>query len=150
MEYHIQYGHVNFKDIVRLSRIDPDMPVLYRPNGKVQRLNCNTCNKCKMTGGPGKKTKANHRSAKPLGRVFIDIAGPVSSPALGGYKYFMVIVDDCTRRIFVYLLKHKYDAIHAFKHFSNQYGKADIVKSDNAGELKKGEFKEFVIHQGTT
>mmetsp|Transcript_9932 Transcript_9932/g.19883 ORF Transcript_9932/g.19883 Transcript_9932/m.19883 type:complete len:98 (-) Transcript_9932:58-351(-) len=43
------------------------------------------------------------RSQKPLGRVFMDIAGPVSVTALGGFKYFMVLVDDCTRRIFVYL-----------------------------------------------
>eukprot|EP00961_Rhodomonas_salina_P098220 1321752-Rhodomonas_salina.1 len=57
----------------------------------------------------------------------------------------MVIIDDATRRIFVYLLKNKFQAVTAFKEFCAQYGAPGIVKSDNAPELKEGEFLQFTL-----
>eukprot|EP00961_Rhodomonas_salina_P073426 987028-Rhodomonas_salina.1 len=98
------------------------MPILYMPKGKVNRFTCGDCNQTKITGGPAKK-KAHRRAGTPLQRVFLDIAGEVSTAAIGGYKYFMVIVDDVTRRIFVYLLRNKFNTVSAFKEFCTTYGK---------------------------
>eukprot|EP00961_Rhodomonas_salina_P077853 1045168-Rhodomonas_salina.1 len=132
--YHELLGHVNIKDVVRLSLIDQDMPVLYMPKGSVKRFSCGCCNQTKITGGP-RKSKAHRCTSAPLQRVFIDIAGEVSTPAIGSYKFFMVIVNDATQHIFVYLLKNKFQA----------YGAPGTVKSDNAPELKEGEFLQFTL-----
>eukprot|EP00961_Rhodomonas_salina_P079722 1071457-Rhodomonas_salina.1 len=48
-KYHQLLGHVNIKDVVWLSRIDPDMPILYIPKGKVKRFTCGDCNQTKIT-----------------------------------------------------------------------------------------------------
>eukprot|EP00961_Rhodomonas_salina_P209214 2823734-Rhodomonas_salina.1 len=144
LKYHQLLGHVNIKDVVLLSRIDPDMPVLYMPKGKVQRFSCWDCNQTKITGGPGKK-KAHRRAGTPLQRVFLNIAGKVSTPAISCYKYFMVLVDDAMRSIFVYLLKNKFNAVTAFKEFCATYCKPGTLKSDNAPELKEGDFLQFTL-----
>eukprot|EP00961_Rhodomonas_salina_P180253 2432876-Rhodomonas_salina.1 len=120
------------------------MPVLHMPKGSVKRFSCGCCNQTKITGGP-RKTKAHRRAGAPLQRIFIDIAGEVSTPAIGGYKFFMVIVNDATRHIFVYLLKNKFQAVTAFKEFCTQCSAQGTVKSDNAPELKEGEFLQFTL-----
>ena len=33
----------------------------------------------------------------------------------GGNRYFITFIDDCPRYTYVYLLKHKDEAFHAFK-----------------------------------
>eukprot|EP00961_Rhodomonas_salina_P159143 2143021-Rhodomonas_salina.2 len=57
----------------------------------------------------------------------------------------MVIVDDATLCIFVYLLKNKFNAITAFKEFCTTYGKPGTLKSDNAPELKEGDFLQYTL-----
>lgn len=144
MHYHKLYAHLNFKDVVRLSSFDLDMPILYMPNGKKKHLKCHGCMQKKLTGGAKKKV-AIRRATTPLGRLFVDLAGPVRTQAIGGYRHFMVLVDDCTRRLWIYLLRQKSDACDAFKHFCTHYGKPEVLKSDNAPELKDGPFKAFTI-----
>ena len=75
-------------------------------------------------------------------------------PSYSGHRFFLTLVDDCTRFTWVFLLKNKSDAISVvprFFHFvANQFGKAiKAFRSDNAPEL---EFIEFfhvkeVLHQ---
>eukprot|EP00961_Rhodomonas_salina_P275458 3721562-Rhodomonas_salina.1 len=122
------------------------MPILYMPKGKVKRFTCGDCNQTKITGGSAKK-KAHRRAGTPLQLVFLDIAGEVSTAAIGGYKYFMVIVDDATRRIFVYLLRNKFNAVSTFKEFCTTYGKPGTLKSDNAPKLKEGEFLQYTLSE---
>ena len=85
------------------------------------------------------------RAERPLELVHVDLAGPFQTPSQGGNVYFMVIIDDCSRRGTVYLLKEKAQAASAFQHFCETEGGADkavqvhIVRSDNTKELTQGE-----------
>ena len=58
------------------------------------------------------------RASKPLELVHIDICGPISPSALGGSRYFLLIVDDFSRLMWVSMLKLKSDALTKFKHFT--------------------------------
>ena len=56
----------------------------------------------------------------------------------------------CGHIIFSYLLKHKSDAVNAFRKFIadvSPYGKIEILRSDSGGEFL-GSFKELAIQQG--
>eukprot|EP00961_Rhodomonas_salina_P263725 3564520-Rhodomonas_salina.1 len=66
----------------------------------------------------------------------MDLAGPVTPAVIGGYLYFMVLLDDATKRCWVYLLKQKSDSLQEFKHFCTVWGDPDALKTDNAPELK--------------
>eukprot|EP00961_Rhodomonas_salina_P212756 2873618-Rhodomonas_salina.3 len=143
-KYHQLLWHVNIKDVVQLSSINPNMPILYMPKGKVKCFTCGNCNQTKITGGPAKK-KVHSRAGTPLQQVFLNISGEVSTTAIGGYKYFMVIVDYATHIVFVYLLRNKFNTVSAFKEFCTTYGKPGMLKSDNTPELKEGDFLQFSL-----
>ena len=58
----------------------------------------------------------------------------------GGKRYFMTLIDDCTRFCYIYLLKSKDEALHYFKIYKaeveNQLErKIKRVRSDCGGEF---------------
>jgi hypothetical protein len=68
--------------------------------------------------------KTATRSAVPLAIVHCDLHGPMPVQSIdGGFKYFIVFVDDATRLWAVYFLRSKGDAPQAFYSF-----KAEIEK----------------------
>ena len=71
-----------------------------------------------------------------------------------GYRYFLTIVDDCTRFTWVYLLKQKSDVVVAIPQFFNMVttqfnGSIKCFRSDNAEEFASTEFfnQRGVLHQ---
>ena len=82
----------------------------------------------------------NNLSVTPFDLVHIDIWGPFSVESVEEYRYFLTLVDDCTRTTWVYMLKTKGDVSVIFslflKHVSTQYDmKVKAIQSDNAPEL---------------
>lgn len=76
--------------------------------------------------------------------------GPFSVPRVDGHQYFFTIVDDCSRVVWVYLLRAKYDVLSILRTFytliETQYNaKIKVVRSDNAPELN---FHNFFNSKG--
>ena len=64
----------------------------------------------------GKMTKTSFRgngdrTNELLGLVHTDVCGPVTTHARGGYSYFITFIDDLSRFGYVYLMKHKSEAL---------------------------------------
>ncbi|XP_066341363.1 uncharacterized protein [Miscanthus floridulus] len=57
------------------------------------------------------------KADEPLQLVHVDLCGPITPSTLAGNKYFMLLVDDCTRWTTVYMLKSKDQAVDAFIKF---------------------------------
>ena len=63
-----------------------------------------------------KFAKATHTSNSILEYIHSDLWGSTFMPlSLNGSQYFMTIVDDFSRRVWVYFLKHKNEAFAKFK-----------------------------------
>lgn len=82
--------------------------------------------------------------------LHLDIWGPFYVPTTDGYKYFLTIVDDCTRATWVYLLKDKSSVTTVFPAFltliENQYNASvKAIRSDNAPELS---FRSLLLSKG--
>ena len=82
----------------------------------------------------------NHFSSSPFDLIYLDFLGPFSVESVEGHRYFLTIVDDCSRVIWVYMLKKKSDVTRIFPdfvtHVHNQYGiLIKSIRSDNAPEL---------------
>jgi hypothetical protein len=73
----------------------------------------------------GKITKApftsqSERVSDLLGLVHIDVCGPMSSIARGGFQYFSTFTDDFSRYGYIYLMRHKSKSFEKFKEFHNE------------------------------
>ena len=86
--------------------------------------------------------------------VHCDIWGPFSVPSINGFKYFLTIVDDCSRGTWVYLLKFKSDArtvIQSFFSFveTQFHLKIKTLRSDNGPKFHMPQFysSKGTLHQ---
>ena len=52
-----------------------------------------------------------------LDLIHIDICGPMTPTALGGYKYFITFIDDFSRYGYIELIHEKSDSLNVFKAF---------------------------------
>ena len=103
-----------------------------------------------------KFTKATHTSKSILEYVHSDLWGSSYVPlSLNGSQYFMSIVDDYSRRVWVYFLKHKNEAFAKFKEWKvlveNQTScKIKNLRTDNGLQFCCKEFNDFCSKNGTT
>ncbi|KAK0593237.1 hypothetical protein LWI29_033337 [Acer saccharum] len=85
--------------------------------------------------------------------VHTDVWGPASVSSTGGKQYFVTFIDDHSRKVWVYFLKHKSEVFDAFKRWKarveNETGlKIKKLHSDNGGEYEDSEFKRFCYLSG--
>ena len=81
--------------------------------------------------------------------VHMDVCGPMSTQAKGGYEYFITFTNDYSRYGYVYLMRRKSETFEKFKEFraevENQLGKhIKAIRSDRGGEYLLGDFKDYL------
>ena len=101
----------------------------------------------------GKMTKApfigHSERVDLLGLVHIDVCGPISSTARGGYQYFITFTNDYSRYGYLYMMKHKDESFEKFKTFrnevQNQLGKSlKSLRTDRGGEYLSQDFDDYL------
>ena len=106
----------------------------------------------------GKQNRVSFKSYPPsrktelLELVHSDLCGPMKTKTLGGALYFVTFIDDCSRKLWVYVLKTKDQVLGVFKQFQasveRETGKKlKCIRTDNGGEYC-GPFDEYCKHQG--
>ena len=98
---------------------------------------------------------STHKAKSMLEYVHSDLWGPASNPTSGGNKYFLSIIDDYTRKVWVYLLKDKTETFHNFnnwkKQMENQTSKRiKFLRTDNGLEFCNTEFDRMCKESGIT
>ena len=155
--WHARFGHLNFSSLARLSKHDMvcNLPSIHVPSNHV----CEGCILGKMHRFSFPKD-ANVLATHKLQLVHSDVCGPMRTPSIGGYLYFLTFIDDATRHTWVYPLKEKSNVFSCFKEFlhlaENLSGhKLITLRTDRGGEYMSHEFNAFlkdrgIIHQCTT
>jgi hypothetical protein len=91
-------------------------------------VNGSKCHVCMESKQPRKPYKvAEVRDLAPLELIHSDLCKMNRELTKGGKRYFMILIDDCTRFCYIYLLKSKYEALHYFK----------IYKAEVENQLKR-------------
>jgi len=130
-EAHQLLGHLGYKEMLKTAR-DFGWVLI----GKLQI--CDSC--CKAKGRQKNLPGDDKEKAKyPGERLFIDIAS-VNKKSIGGAKYWLLVVDDFSRKKWSFFLKNKSELSGTMKDFvQEQRGLGYDVKHirlDNAGENK--------------
>ena len=145
--WHSRLGHLSDK---RLNLLKDQLPC------NVSKFHTHTpCYICPLAK---QKTLSfvsnNHMSSFPFDLIHCDIWGPYNEPDYFDHRYFLTLVDDCTRFTWVFLFKCKSDVNTIIPKFFNmvltQFDKRiKQFRSDNARELAFTEFfsNQGVIHQ---
>lgn len=84
--------------------------------------------------------------------VYSDVCGSMKDKNFSGVSYFIIFIDDVSRKVWAYALKTKYQVFDVFKHFyvmvEKEIGKTlNCIRTDNGGEYI-GLFKEYCKSHG--
>jgi transposase InsO family protein len=123
----------------------------------VKNSKCHVCGESKQTHKPHKAAEA--RNLAPLELIYSDLCEMNGVLTKGGKKYFIILIDDCTRYCYIYLLKSKDEVLHYIKIYKAEVEiqlerKIKRVRSDHGGEYFSNIFALFceehgIIHERT-
>ena len=142
--WHLRFGHLNYGSLELLSKksMVRGLPYIKHPDQF-----CEGCLLGKQFRNSFPK-ESYSRAKKPLELIHTDVCGPISLSSLGKNNYFLLFIDDFSRKTWVYFLKQKSEVFEAFKTFKaaveNESGqKIKALRSDRGGEFTSKEFQEF-------
>ena len=105
------------------------------------------CHGCLMSKQTRKSfpSQTNFSVIVALELLHMDLCGPITPATPAGNRYFMLIVDDFTRMIWVYMLKTKDEALNKFKTFKLAIENGvkqgiKVLRTDRGGEFCSREF----------
>ena len=103
----------------RLGHLSPDkLGILCKNNSYISHSNNTPCIVCLLA-----KQKhlpfddSNTQSVSPFNIVHMDIWDPLSISSVHGHRYFLIVVDDYSRYVWIFLMKHKSDSHSLVKSF---------------------------------
>lgn len=136
IDWHRKMGHVSFGGLNAIRNAASGVVF----NGTKESIrDCVSCavGKQSRTAFPTKAVEIKTKQILDL--VHMDVCGPMS-PSLGGARYFLVMIDDFSRKIFVSFLQEKSAVIDVFRSFmatvENQTEKKiKRIRSDNGTEF---------------
>ena len=139
--WHLRFGHLNFGGLELLSKKEmvKGLPCINHPD--------QLCEGC-LLGKQFRKSfpkESESRAKKPLELIHTDVCGPIKPNSLGNSNYFLLFIDDFSRKTWVYFLKQKSEVFGVFKKFKaiveKESGhKIKAMRSDRGGEFTSNEF----------
>jgi hypothetical protein len=116
---------------------------------KLQSTHEGICRGCAL----GKNVKnpfssRNNRSKKILDLIHSDVCGSMPVKYLGGSIYYVIFIDDYSRKTWLYFLKTKDEVFNKFQEFKAEIEnltrkKIKTLRTDNGGEYTSKEFVSF-------
>ncbi|KAH9668238.1 hypothetical protein KPL70_021339 [Citrus sinensis] len=142
----LRLGHISEKGLKELEK----QGVL----GKEKIGSLEFCEDCVF----GKSSRAsfkrsNQKSENVLDYIHSDLWGPAQELSLGGNRYFVSFIDDFSRKVWTYALKHKDQVFEKFKEWKslveNQTGKkVKKLRTDNGLEFCNQQFGSYCANEG--
>ena len=142
--WHLRYGHLNFGGLKLLSKKNmvKGLPYINHPD--------QFCKGC-LLGKQFRKSflkESNSKAQKPLELIHTNMCSPFKPNSLGKSNYFLLFIDDFSRKTWVYFLKQKLEVFEAFKKFKAVVKKESgyqikAMRYDRGREFTSKEFFEF-------
>jgi len=112
---------------------------------------CEVCQLGKQVRHPF-PAQTTHVSSKPLEMIHSNV-WTMKTESIRGCKYFVSFIDDHTRKVWVYFMKHKGEVFQHFLNFKAMVKKEKGVnikrlRSDGRGEYFSNEFNEYLKEHG--
>ena len=152
--WHARVGHASFEAYKNTQCATSGMPEIAKSGDCV----CGGCAKGKMTVASFPSVSTT-KTSRVLELIHTDVMGPMKTVSGGGSRYVLSFVDDFSKFVTVYFLKHKSQVTTKFIEYKammeNQCGTSiQRVRSDNGKEYKNKRFAAAcrasgIVHQTT-
>src|SRR5579859_788977 len=145
--WHARFGHLSFEALGRLGEMVRGLPHI----DHVGEL-CDSCLVGKQRRSAFPKA-AKYRAKEKLELVHGDLCGPITPATHGGRRYFILLVDDYSRYMWLQLLTGKDQAAEVIKRFKARAEaecgrRLRVLRTDRSGEFTSAEFAEYCAEEG--
>jgi hypothetical protein len=145
--WHARFGHLGFGALGRLGKMVRGMPHI-KHAGEL----CDGCLAGKQRRLPFPKA-AKYRARGALELVHDDLCGTITPTTHGERRYFLLMVDDCSRYMWLRLITSKDEASAAIKQFqaraeAESGKKLRVLRTDRGGEFTSMEFATYYANKG--
>jgi len=145
--WHKRVGHVNLQ---RFKLMEKRNLVGGLPKFGTEEVMSEVCEACQL----GKQARhpflaqITHVSSKPLEMIHLDV-WTTKIESIGRCKYYVSFIDDHTKKVCIYFMKHKGEVFQHFLNFKAMVEKEKGVsikclRSDGRGEYFSNEFNEYL------
>ncbi|KAL3830794.1 hypothetical protein ACJIZ3_019596 [Penstemon smallii] len=145
--WHQRLGHMSEKGM-KIMHSKGKLPNL-------QSIDIDMCEDCILGKHKRVSFQTSGRTPKKekLELVHSDVWGPTTVSSIGGKHYFVTFIDDHSRKVWVYFLKHKSEVFDTFRKWKamveNETGlQIKKLRTDNGGEYEASIFKKFCYEHG--
>ena len=147
--WHARYGHQNFRS---LRDLGSKKMVIGIPRIQHEDQVCDGCALGKHHRAPFPRA-STYRASERLDLVHGDLCGHISPPTPGGKSFFLLIVDDYSRYMWLELLTTKAEAFQCFRKIKSiaepESGRQlKVFRTDRGGEFNSTVFTAFCSKQG--
>jgi transposase InsO family protein len=142
--WHKRLSHIHYRALPSLGKMVTSLP-------KIQVQHNGVCRGYSL----GKNVKgsflsSDNRSKGILDLIHSDMCGPITVASLNKYMYYVLFIDDHSRKTWIYFLKTKDGFLARFQEFKAQVEnltgrKIKVLRSDNGGEYISRDFSDFCI-----
>jgi hypothetical protein len=121
---------------------------------EIQIHNKGVCKGCALVKNvKGSFLSNDNRSKEILDLIHLDVCGPMTVASLNGYLYYVLFIDDHSRKTWIYFLKTKDGVLARFQEFKAQVEnltgrKIKVLRPDNGGEYTSKDFNNLCIEAG--
>ena len=147
--WHARYGHLNFRSLSDLGakQMVEGLPLIRR----LEQV-CDDCALCKHHRKLFPSMSA-YRAQSNLELTHGDLCGPITPRTPGGKSYFLLIMDDYSRYMWLELLATKDEALSYIKSFKSaaevESGcRLKVFRTDRGGEFISNAFADYCKEHG--
>ena len=150
--WHQRLGHLNETQLVQAVKQGHIKGV----DDNVTKASLDFCEGCvegKMSRKPFKPV-GEIKTTRKLQLVHSDVCGPMPVQSFSGARYFVTFIDDYTRCVKVYFIKHRSQVLEKLKEFqatatNDEAGRQiGTLHTDNGGEYMSTDFQEYLKKKG--
>lgn len=147
--WHCRLGHLSNKGMITLQKqqLVRGLPKLTNDD----RV-CTDCMRGKQHRDPIPK-KSNWRAKEKLELIHADVCGPITPISSSNKRYILCLIDDYSRKAWIYFMSEKSESFTHFKAFKSRVEmesglKIKCLRTDRGGEFVSSEFNQFCVDVG--
>jgi hypothetical protein len=111
--WHRRLAHIHYRSLPALGKMVTSLP-------EIQIQHKGVCRGCSLGKNfKGSFLSSDNRSKEILDLIHSDVCGPMIVSSLNGYLYYVLSIDDHSRKTWIYFLKTKDGVLENFQEFKS-------------------------------